>query len=55
MKEEILNFMYELIDTIKQKDDRIISDWGNEEDLELSKKEQQERKEKAKELVNKLN
>lgn len=53
-KEEILNYMYELIDIIKEKDDRIIADWGNEEDLELSKKEYRERRIKAEELVAKI-
>jgi len=54
MKDEILNFMYELIEKIKDRNDRLIADWGNEQDGVLNEKQYKERRNKARELVAKI-
>lgn len=56
MKEEILNYMYELIEKIKEQDLQIIHEFSCriEEDLKENEKTYKELRKKAEELVSKL-
>ena len=56
MKEEILNYMYELIEKIKEQDLQIIQEFSCriEEDLKENEKTYKELRKKAEELVSKL-
>lgn len=56
MKEEILNYMYELIEKIKEQDLQIIHEFSCriEEDLKESEETYIQQREKAKELVAKI-
>lgn len=57
MKEEILNYMYELIDIIKEQDIQINHEFSIniDRDMEQTQEEYKERRKKAEELVDKLN
>lgn len=56
MKEEILNYMYELIEKIKEQDLQIIHEFSCsiEKDLKENEEAYKEQRKKAEELVNKL-
>lgn len=57
MKQEILDFIYELVEIIKEDEIQIIHEWSTNIDEELKQNEEdyQARRKKAEELVNKLN
>lgn len=57
MKEEILNYMYELIQKIKEQDLQIIYEFSCsiEEDLKENEETYRKQRKKAEELVSKLN
>lgn len=56
MKEEILNYMYELIEKIKEQDEQIIHEFSCNigEDLKESKETYIQQRKKAEELVSKI-
>ena len=56
MKEEILNYMYELIEEIKEQDLQIIHEFSCriEEDLKENEETYRKQRKKAEELVSKL-
>lgn len=57
MKEEILNYMYELIEKIKEQDEQMIHEFSCriDEDLKESEETYVQQRKKAEELVAKIN